>query len=126
MKASEIKLILPIKIGDIVLKNVLKNFEKESFDNQTWQPRKDNDTSRNLLVKSGSLRRSIRVVQATWQRISIGTDVEYAQVHNEGLKAGRGSGFTMPKRTFLDIDKETEREIHNVIDVEFDKFFKQL
>jgi phage gpG-like protein len=42
------------------------------------------------------------------------------------LKAGRGSGFTMPKRTFLDIDKETEREIHNVIDVEFDKFFKQL
>ncbi|MDR3326922.1 MAG: phage virion morphogenesis protein [Prevotellaceae bacterium] len=25
----------------------------------------------------------------------------YARVHNEGLKAGRGSGFTMPKRQFI-------------------------
>lgn len=43
----------------------------------------------------------------------------YGRVHNEGLRAGRGSGFTMPKRQFMgdhpklrtEIVKELERKL---------------
>ena len=43
----------------------------------------------------------------------------YGRVHNEGLRAGRGSGFTMPKRQFIgdhptlraEIIKEIERKL---------------
>jgi phage gpG-like protein len=32
---------------------------------------------------------------------SFGSKEPYGRVHNEGLRAGRGSGFTMPKRQFI-------------------------
>jgi phage gpG-like protein len=32
---------------------------------------------------------------------AFGSKQPYGRVHNEGLKAGRGSGFTMPKRQFI-------------------------
>jgi phage gpG-like protein len=37
-----------------------------------------------LLLKTGRLKRSIRKISATTDRIIIGTDVPYAQIHNEG------------------------------------------
>lgn len=47
----------------------------------------------------------------------------YAAVHNEGLKAGRGAGFTMPKRQFMGdsptlnrlIIEELERKLNTLI-----------
>ena len=47
----------------------------------------------------------------------------YAAVHNEGLKAGRGSGFTMPKRQFMGnsptlnklIVEELERKLSSIV-----------
>ena len=47
----------------------------------------------------------------------------HAAVHNEGLKAGRGSGFTMPKRQFMGnsptlnklIIEELERKLNNLM-----------
>lgn len=81
---------LPRKIAVVAV-----NFSKERFRQQAWldnglkkwQPRKSggkNSSKRAILVKSGRLRRSIRATSVTDRKIVIGTDVPYAQVHNEG------------------------------------------
>lgn len=43
-----------------------------------------NKSKRALLIQSGRLRRSIRIVARGVDFVSIGTDVPYAQIHNEG------------------------------------------
>ncbi|MDR0815078.1 MAG: phage virion morphogenesis protein [Bacteroidales bacterium] len=50
--------------------------------------------------------------------VTIYNDVEYAAVHNEGLRAGRGKGFIMPKRRFMGESKELSQKITNLIDTE--------
>lgn len=77
------------------------NFSKERFraqnwvDNITepWKPRsaktwrkKAERPGRAILVKRGRLRRSIRVISISATRIVIGTDVPYAQAHNDGFR----------------------------------------
>ncbi|KAB8153409.1 hypothetical protein EZY14_009255 [Kordia sp. TARA_039_SRF] len=70
-----------------------RNFFKESFQNQgftdtnfsPWQPRKnDVDPGRKILVKSSVLLNSIQVFKATTSEIRIGSDQEYADIHNNG------------------------------------------
>jgi len=71
---------------------VAVNFSKERFrsqnwlDNTTkpWKSRKRNTKGRGTLIKSGRLKRSIRLVRTTPNSATIGTDVPYAQIHNEG------------------------------------------
>lgn len=72
---------------------VAVNFSKERFRSQNWlnnstepwQARKRNTKGkRGVLIKSGRLKRSIRVVKTTPNSATIGTDVPYAQIHNEG------------------------------------------
>ena len=84
---------MPREIGRIAV-----NFSKERFraqnwvDNNTdpWKKRRFNgkgkSASRGILVGKGSgrLKRSIRLISATQTLVKIGTDVPYAQVHNEG------------------------------------------
>ena len=37
-----------------------------------------------------------------WTNPSVfGSKEPYGRVHNEGLRAGRGAGFTMPRRQFM-------------------------
>lgn len=55
---------------------------------EPWQLRKKKDkrgNRRRLLTKTGRLRRSIRVINKGRNHVLIGTDVPYAQVHNEGF-----------------------------------------
>lgn len=71
------------------------NFTKERFRMQNWvdrrrekwQPRKDNRGRagrRAILTKSARLRRSISKIEVTDHSATIGTDVPYAKIHNEG------------------------------------------
>ncbi len=79
------------------------NFSKERFvrknwvdkSREAWKPRKPSPewhsdaqkkaASRgSLMVKSGRLKRSIRKLKVTRNSVTIGTDVEYAEIHNEG------------------------------------------
>lgn len=48
-----------------------------------WKPRKKKDKG-SLLAKSGRLKRSIRKLSSGRFYVFIGTDVAYAQIHNEG------------------------------------------
>lgn len=86
---KELKLLqktLPQEVGNITRNNFLDNFRKEAFNNEKWKPRlyDEGGKKRNLLVKSGALRRSIRVTVAQWGNVRVGSNMEYAQIHNEG------------------------------------------
>ena len=68
------------------------NFSKERFvkkdwldgnSRQTWKKRKKADRG-SLMVRSGRLKRSIRKMSEGDYFVYVGTDVPYAQIHNEG------------------------------------------
>lgn len=70
-------------------------FFKASFRRQGWvengrinkwveRKRAEKGRNRNVLVKSGRLRRSVRVVAKGYAFVRVGSDVPYAQIHNEG------------------------------------------
>ncbi|CAN5308636.1 hypothetical protein BH09BAC1_BH09BAC1_14220 [soil metagenome] len=54
-----------------------------------WPARKveDKGAKRGLLVKTGKLRNSIRVIETGANYVVIGSDMPYAKAHNEGLNA---------------------------------------
>ncbi len=72
-------------------------FFKDRFRFQAWhdesrerwpaRKRKDkNRKKRQLLTKTGRLKRSIRVTSKGRNHVFVGTDVPYAEAHNEGFK----------------------------------------
>lgn len=85
---------MPRQVGMIAV-----NFSKERFVSQNWlderpepwQPRKRKRRGGKarqkgaILVDSGRLKRSIRVIRVEPNAVVIGTDVPYAQKHNEGF-----------------------------------------
>lgn len=77
---------LPMIVSEAMIDYVLDNFDSESYEGRSWPDRKDGDTSRALLIKSGKGRRSIRVLSRTKSRVSIGTDLDYMIAHNDGAE----------------------------------------
>lgn len=87
---------LPDKIGTVAVNFIKQRFRDQNWvDNytQSWKPRKEdkNRRSRNRakrarLTKTGRLRRSIRKIKVGADYVIIGTDVPYAQAHNEGVR----------------------------------------
>lgn len=84
-------------------------FFKQSFQRQGWvydgnlhrwkkrNPNAKRNKGRALLVDTGKLRRSIRTIQITDQLIEVGSELDYAQIHNEGgriIKTVKVPGFT--------------------------------
>ncbi len=91
---------LPRIIGNAGVNYTLEAFEKQAWENVPWQQRKDKKNTRALLIKSGRLKRSVRVIRTTENSIIWGTDVPYAQVHNDGLaisRAARSETFVRPR-----------------------------
>ena len=62
-----------------------QNFNRQAFFNEKWARRKYNDDeSRGLLVRSGTLRRSITAKVTDRDSVLFQTTVPYARIHNEG------------------------------------------
>lgn len=75
------------------------NFSKERFQEQAWKDEgkeawKKRKTRRRggakrqkgaVLVDSGRLKRSVRIISVSKDRVLIGTDVPCAEIHNEGF-----------------------------------------
>ena len=118
------------QIGNIAINEAKENFRRQGFMDRSlkrWKPRKKRDEGRAILVKSGALRRSIRRISVSNKRVTIGSKGKpavYAGVHNYGLKAGRGKGFTMPKRQFLGPSHTTNKRIVNLIKKKIKKGFR--
>lgn len=94
-KISKLRSNLPILIGNEVVNFALDNFAKQGFDKgaglNKWADRGgrsgiDPRPGGNILVgkQSGRLRRSIRRTRTTKTSVTVGSDEEYAGIHNEG------------------------------------------
>lgn len=135
------------------------NFSKERFVKQNWldetaEPwekrrgrRRGGDKRQGgaVLVDSGRLKRSIRVVSATKERIVIGTDVPYAEIHNEGFEGRQNvrayqrrsrtgkvhtvrahtRRMSMPERRFLGESQELAGRIENLMVTELNKALQE-
>ncbi len=122
---------LPHIAGNAAVEVSQKSFAQEQFADKgkssKWAPRKKGGSGnrsdrRGLLIKTNDLQKSIDY-QAGDGQVAIGTDKPYAQVHNEGGRAGRGAGFIMPKRKFMGNSPEIDAEIEKYLDKEMDKLF---
>lgn len=124
---------LPNQIGTVAVNFAKQRFVSQNWHDTTaepWDPRKRNRRGGEkrqkgaILVDSGRLKRSIRIVSTTTATVTIGTDVPYAQIHNDGfdgdqsVRAHSRKGRTvrahtrhmeMPRRRFLGDSAELTR-----------------
>lgn len=136
---------LPDIAGPMAVRHFKQNFRAQGFvdeDVRKWTPRRTKDRNesrrgkRNILVQTGRLRRSIRVVGKGPNRVTIGTDVPYARIHNEGgtIKATqqvrahkrrngsrvkahkRRVNTTIPQRPFMGDSRKLRRELLQEVD----------
>lgn len=88
---NKVLLDLPDKMGKAIV-----NWSKNRFRTQSWadggdfpwKPRKrgaKRSVGRAILIDTGRLRRSIRIIRTTKHSVTIGSDVPYADAHNEGF-----------------------------------------
>jgi phage gpG-like protein len=113
---------LPKMMGKMMLLETSDNFRRQGYEDEQgavhdWAPRqkgngrKRNDGGRDrrfkrraILVQSGRLRRSPRIISTTPQSVTVGTDVPYAQRLQEG-------NSRMPARPFLVVSKSLREKI---------------
>jgi len=122
--ADKVMDALKKKFADAVIKlppvigNDAVNWSQDSFNRQgflgssleLWQARKKSNKKsqgRAILVQSGRLKRSIRIITITENSVSIGSDVPYAGIHNYGgtiVQAPRSETFSR-KRLIRGVNK---------------------
>ncbi|WP_164126098.1 phage virion morphogenesis protein [Sphingobacterium luzhongxinii] len=90
-KVEAVNQRLPDIIGTEVINSTLDNFKDESFFGQKWPARKDKKNTRKLLIKTGTLQRSPRIVRSQPGLVTVGSDVPYAAVHNNGEEINRAA-----------------------------------
>jgi phage gpG-like protein len=87
---------VPLLVGNEAINFTLDNFRRQGFLGSTFQPwatrktgwKKDKRKGRAILTDTSRLKRSIRITKLSADEVAYGTDVKYAQAHNEGLKLG--------------------------------------
>lgn len=84
-------------------------------------------TRKILTGDTGDLGRSIEVEKVEPGKVTVwsnpaGSGKAYARVHNDGLRAGRGKGFQMPKRQFMG----EHPELNKMIIEELERKLKQI
>lgn len=85
-------------------KFVNENFESEGFTDtnfEAWQPRKDTRNDRQLLIRTGDLKRAATTARRKQNAVEFVLNLPYAQVHNEGSDI-------MPKRQYIGRSKVLE------------------
>ncbi|KKN24454.1 hypothetical protein LCGC14_0894790 [marine sediment metagenome] len=132
------KRTLPIILGKEAKNFFLDSFRRKGFTDfnlKRWIPRRKRlgkgRTSSTLiesatLVKTGTLRRSIRISPTTFRKTRIFTNLKYAAIHNFGLR-GLAFGkhlFKMPERKFIGNSRVLEIKLEQRILKEVNKVFK--
>jgi len=133
---KKLKRTLPREVGEITANFFQDNFTKQGFDDNGVNPwkqvrrriagtpeykypkKKDlGRRTRAILVKSGKLRRDIKVRKARFDRIEVGTSrltKDYASRHNYGEDK-------MPKRKFIGNSRNLKRKQKSHITNRLDK-----
>ena len=102
------------QIGHTLIYIVEENFESESFLGKPWTPLKDSTKKqkakkgyKKILQNRGHLAESIDF-EASKNKLVLGTNVEYAAIHQFGGNAGKNHSAKIPARPFLPIDENRE------------------
>lgn len=131
---------LPVVIGKTSVDVFKKNFHNQAWGQTPWQEvqrrtggtaeykrnakRNPARTTRKILTgDTGDLGRSIQYKTEPGKAI-VYSDLVYAPVHNWGLRAGRGAGFTMPQRQFIGSTPELIQEIDKQVNNKLNNLFK--
>lgn len=140
----------PTIAGKTAVSYFKKNFQNEAWGRVKWQEVKRQTpgtaayksasrhhparTTREILTgDTGDLGRSIEVKAVSKGQVVIWTAPSafvhskepYGRVHNEGLRAGRGKGFIMPKRQFMGESEELNALIISEIERKIKEITKQ-
>ncbi len=102
-----------------------KNFERKAFFDDKWKPRKNIKAHGSLMIVSARLRRGIKATVIN-NSVEFTSDTPYAAVHNEGLRAGRGKGFTMPKRQFIGDSPKVQEICKEIIEHNINDYLNNL
>jgi phage gpG-like protein len=127
MKNLRDKILSDVRIE--LLDEFDRNFKRQGFFSEnTWKPRKRPDKNRRqraILIKSGRLRNSIGArINYARSEVVFTSSLPYAKVHNEGGKAGRGKGFSMPKRQFIGHHPVIDKKIVLIIREDIDEYLR--
>ncbi|HCD73253.1 MAG TPA: phage virion morphogenesis protein [Helicobacter sp.] len=112
------------RVADKVYNASMESFDKESSPfGEKWQPLAKSTlkhkTSNKILRDTSTLQSSINSrtklqtsKTSTQGSVSIGTNLEYAKIHQFGGKAGRGLKVNIPERPFLPVkDNEIPNDL---------------
>lgn len=126
-------------VGKEAVDHYKQSFQDEAFSDKSegdepWKEveRRKNPRSKNraaaqrkiLTGETGELGDSISY-SAAGQFVMIKSDKVYAKVHNEGLRAGRGRGFKMPKRQFIGKSQLLNQRINKKLKAEKTNILKR-
>jgi phage gpG-like protein len=93
MKAALAKALplLPHRMGVLAVAFSMERFRQQNWIGSSgvepWKPRKKDslkNKGKGILIQSGNLRRSIRITAETRDGVTVGSNIIYAKVHNEG------------------------------------------
>lgn len=136
-KFEHLKRDLPQVLANDSVRFFNDSFNKQAWDGAKWQKLKKPRKGGTILVKTGRLKRSIKVQSASFKIIKVISNTPYSQIHNEGFKGvekvkshtrrigvvrklGKAAGVTdvashtrkmnMPKRQFMGDSKELTKQ----------------
>ncbi len=97
---------------------------------KTLEKWKAKNEGRALLISHASDTKGTHLANSITSELSPGkvtiiVDKPYAQVHNDGLRAGRPPGFTMPQRQFIGPSEKLGEKIQAKFEKEIDKLIKK-
>ena len=107
---------LPRQLGAEVVRYSDQRFREGGWDGVPWQRRKPGakrNTGRALLINTGRLRRGTRVTAITTDSVTVGNNVPYAAIHNQGFNGIESvKAHTRKlkfKAQFTDLTEKTKR-----------------
>jgi phage gpG-like protein len=97
-----------------------KNFRDEGFTDagfKPWQPLKPTKKNQGkaILVDTSLMKGHALKGTTRGKQVDFTFPLAYMRVHNEGGKAGRGAGFTMPKRQYVGPSQYLEARIQQKV-----------
>ena len=111
-------------IGEALVSGTLERFEnEESPDGKKWEPsgrawtqglKSRRGRMGKTLQDTGRLRSSIDYA-VTADSVLVGSEVEYARIHQMGGRAGRGHTVKIPARPYLGVSKADKAEIKAIM-----------
>jgi phage gpG-like protein len=114
---------LSLDLANTAKTEFMSNFKNQGVDGQKWKPRKNNkDAGRNLLVKTGRLRRDVsNSVSAGHKNSNLSYTLivnnPYASYNNEGTNK-------MPKRQFVGMTKTLNDKLLKKISQRLNKIWE--